>query len=153
MISYTEKGAGLHAAISAAGHSLSQLDGKWVASNEAAVQAIIDGYDPAIDLRKTLNVPKKAFFTALTLFPSPIPGHLHLLDTLAKMMGGLRGVNEYDLRVVWFDTVTVIMRAHPDMAEFAALFGISPAQLDAICQVGLMIDAGASQAEIMAVLQ
>ncbi len=44
MINYTEKGAGLHAAIKAAGHWLSQRDGAWVSSDDAAVQAIIDGY-------------------------------------------------------------------------------------------------------------
>jgi hypothetical protein len=46
MIAYTEKGYGLHAAIAAAGHWLEKRDGVWVASDEAAVQAIIDGYDP-----------------------------------------------------------------------------------------------------------
>ena len=44
MINYIEKGAGLHAAIKAAGHWLSQRDGAWVSSDDAAVQAIIDGY-------------------------------------------------------------------------------------------------------------
>ena len=47
MINYIEKGAGLHAAIKAAGHSLSQLDGAWISSDDAAVQAIIDGYSLA----------------------------------------------------------------------------------------------------------
>lgn len=44
MIIYTEKGIGLHDAIIAAGHWLHQVDGVWQASDEAAVQAIIDGY-------------------------------------------------------------------------------------------------------------
>ena len=44
MINYTERGHGLHKAIQAAGHTLRQENGAWVASNEAAVQAIIDGY-------------------------------------------------------------------------------------------------------------
>lgn len=43
-IQYTEKGAGLHKAIQAAGHWLRQTDGQWVSSNDAAVQSIIDGY-------------------------------------------------------------------------------------------------------------
>jgi hypothetical protein len=43
-IIYTEKGYGLHAAIAAAGHSLTQLDGVWLSSDDAAVQSIIDGY-------------------------------------------------------------------------------------------------------------
>lgn len=44
MIDYTEKGAGLHEAIRAAGHWLVDRDGVWVASDDTAVQAIIDGY-------------------------------------------------------------------------------------------------------------
>lgn len=43
-INYTEKGAGLHKAIADAGHFLYWQDGAWVASDEAAVQSIIDGY-------------------------------------------------------------------------------------------------------------
>ncbi|MCE3262623.1 MAG: hypothetical protein K0R43_1702 [Pseudoduganella sp.] len=44
MITYTEKGAGLHEAITKAGHWLREADGQWISSNDAAVQAIIDGY-------------------------------------------------------------------------------------------------------------
>ena len=44
MITYTEKGPGLHAAIRKAGHSLYQENGEWIASDAVAVQAIIDGY-------------------------------------------------------------------------------------------------------------
>jgi hypothetical protein len=50
-LNYTEKGQGLHAAIHAAGLSLAQVDGVWVADNEAAVQAIIDSYDPVTPAR------------------------------------------------------------------------------------------------------
>lgn len=44
MINYTEKGYGLHLAIAASGQSLTQIDGEWQASDEDAVQSIIDGY-------------------------------------------------------------------------------------------------------------
>lgn len=46
MINYTEKGAGLHAAIVAAGHVLVQRNGVWESDDDAAVQAIVDAYDP-----------------------------------------------------------------------------------------------------------
>lgn len=46
MISYTEKGIGLHEAITEAGHYLRQEDGVWVSSDDTAVQAIIDAYNP-----------------------------------------------------------------------------------------------------------
>ncbi len=44
MIAYIEKGCGLHEAVASAGHWLRKVDGQWVASDEAAVQAIIDAY-------------------------------------------------------------------------------------------------------------
>lgn len=44
MINYIEKGSGLHRAIEESGEWLHQVDNVWVASNEAAVQALIDGY-------------------------------------------------------------------------------------------------------------
>lgn len=44
MIVYIEKGAGLHKAIEAAGHTMVQCDRVWVSSDDVAVQAIIDGY-------------------------------------------------------------------------------------------------------------
>lgn len=44
MINYTEKGAGLHEAIAAAGHWLAHVDGEWRSSDDVAVQTIIDGY-------------------------------------------------------------------------------------------------------------
>ena len=46
MIAYTEKGPGLHSAIAAAGHWLAEQDGVWVSSDDVAVQAIIDSFDP-----------------------------------------------------------------------------------------------------------
>jgi len=51
MITYTEKGIGLHDAIHAAGHSLKHANGVWVSSDDTAVQAIIDSYDPIIKAR------------------------------------------------------------------------------------------------------
>ena len=47
MINYIEKGYGLHAAISSAGHSLIERNGAWVADDDAAVQAVIDAYTAA----------------------------------------------------------------------------------------------------------
>lgn len=46
MINYIEKGLGLHEAIRNAGHQLRQENGEWLASDEKAVQRIIDEYDP-----------------------------------------------------------------------------------------------------------
>lgn len=46
MINYTEKGYGLHQAIADAGYTLRRIDGVWESSDDVAVQAIIDAYDP-----------------------------------------------------------------------------------------------------------
>jgi hypothetical protein len=45
-ITYTEKGIWLHEEISNQGHSLIESDGIWISSNDIAVQAIIDSFDP-----------------------------------------------------------------------------------------------------------
>lgn len=61
MINYVEKGAGLHQAISKAGHSLRQENGIFVSSDDDAVQAIIDGYTLAqAQASKCLEVDKHA---------------------------------------------------------------------------------------------
>ncbi|QDF95194.1 hypothetical protein CJ010_00815 [Azoarcus sp. DD4] len=59
-ISYIEKGIGLHHAIEAAGHRLRQVDGVWISTDDAAVQAIIDGYSLA-----TAKATKKAEVRAI----------------------------------------------------------------------------------------
>lgn len=46
MINYLEKGRGLHKAIAEAGQSLYRIDSNWVSSDDVAVQAIIDTFDP-----------------------------------------------------------------------------------------------------------
>lgn len=47
MITYTEKGPGLHAAIAKAGHFLGEENGVFISSDDTAVQAIIDAYSLA----------------------------------------------------------------------------------------------------------
>lgn len=44
MINYAEKGRGLFRAIETAGHYLYQRDNVWIASDDVAVQSIIDAY-------------------------------------------------------------------------------------------------------------
>jgi hypothetical protein len=60
MISYNEKGSGLHEAIRKAGHWLREENGVWISSNDTAVQAIIDGYDPLVNMRADLFATVKA---------------------------------------------------------------------------------------------
>ena len=71
-ILYTEKGVGLHDAIRAAGHQLEQRDGVWWSSNDAAVQAIIDAYDPLPDIKaaKIASIKADGVARAAALFPA-----------------------------------------------------------------------------------
>lgn len=70
-INYTEKGAALHEAIRKAGHSLKEVDGVWVASDDQAVQAIIDGFDALADARakKVAAVKNEARRRILEIVP------------------------------------------------------------------------------------
>lgn len=51
MLNYVEKGEGLHRAVRTAGHWLECRNGIWVSSDDVAVQAIIDGYNPLPDYK------------------------------------------------------------------------------------------------------
>lgn len=68
MITYIEKGSGLHAAINEAGYSLSQIDGVWVASDEAVVQAIIDNYPLAAAIAPLVAAVKTLAYDKIVTF-------------------------------------------------------------------------------------
>lgn len=76
MITYTEKGAAMHAAIRAAGHSLAQVNGVWVSDNDTAVKAIITAFDPlaaAIAAQKSaLDAFAATKRSASGVYPSPL---------------------------------------------------------------------------------
>jgi hypothetical protein len=60
MITYTEKGIGLHDAIHNAGQWLREENGAWISSDDVAVQVIIDAYDPIVNIRADLFAAVKA---------------------------------------------------------------------------------------------
>lgn len=71
-INYIEKGAGLHRAVVAAGHLLECRDGVWVSSNDAAVQAIINSYNPLSDFKvdKIAAIKAEGLRRAQLVFPA-----------------------------------------------------------------------------------
>jgi hypothetical protein len=72
-INYTEKGSGLHRAVTAAGHWLRQIDsGVWISSNDVAVQAIIDTYDSLPDAKaaKVAAIKAEALRRLQLIFPA-----------------------------------------------------------------------------------
>jgi hypothetical protein len=52
MINYIEKGRKLHKLIKESGQKLAKVDNIWVSSNDTAVQAIIDSYNPLPEAQK-----------------------------------------------------------------------------------------------------
>jgi len=110
MIAYIEKGYGLHEAIAAAGLRLSQVDGVWEASDDKAVQAIIDAYaDPLPDL----NRAQFAFLLALSGFDLVWDGletALQKADPLSyATLKGLRASDSFR-----FDTVLETIEIYRD---------------------------------------
>lgn len=83
MITFPDPGVlqytGIHEAITAAGYSLTQQNGVWVASgpgtdaeDEAAVQAIINAYDVRVDMRaaKILAFKTEGLARITAIFPA-----------------------------------------------------------------------------------
>lgn len=64
MIKYIEKGSGLHAAIQIAGEWAREENGKWIVSNEVAVQSIIDAYT-VLDAANFITPRMDAYAAAL----------------------------------------------------------------------------------------
>jgi hypothetical protein len=72
VINYIEKGIGLHNAVFAAGHKLWSIDAVWFSDDDAAVQAIIDAYDPLPDQKADAIAAVKATGVEkiATIFPA-----------------------------------------------------------------------------------
>lgn len=71
-IDYIEKGAGLHDAVLAAGHTLYQKNGVWESTNDTAVQAIINSYNPLADQKaaRILAIKTEGLARMNALFPA-----------------------------------------------------------------------------------
>ena len=71
MIAYTEKGYYLHDEIKKQGHQLANKNGQWVSSDDAAVQLIIDSYDPLPVAKKGAisRVKKEGSRLAAEIYP------------------------------------------------------------------------------------
>ena len=119
MISYTEKGIGMHEAIIAAGHWLERRDEVWVSDNDTAVQAIIDSYvetpfvPPQVDMRQA----------RLALLGAG------LLDKVTAAIAALPA-QQAAVFNIWWDYSTTVERASPQVAEMSAALGLTDAQVD-----------------------
>lgn len=127
MIQYTEKGYGLHEAIRKAGHSLKQENGEWVSSDDAAVQAIIDGYtlDQAKELvraqisarAKTLRDKAIAHVSAGEMASWPIK----LMEAQGFAQGGSTPMLDAEAAARGITTAALVAKVGGNAVFFSAL--------------------------------
>lgn len=136
-INYTEK-RGVHDAIRAAGHWLMQVDGVWVSSNDAAVQAIIDAYDPAVALRAEMVLTDIQFAQVLLiagiLTAQEAEGWVASGQIPAVALAAIATlpVEQQPFARIRFAGARTILRTDPFMALLQSVAGVSDAQLDAM---------------------
>lgn len=93
-----------------------------------------------------------AFKKALAIMgPGPIPGHASWLESVLTLVETKRSASVGDSVVTWWDTCTIALRTHADVAGFLALLNaelavhsvtVTEADVDLIFRVAALIDAG-----------
>jgi hypothetical protein len=80
-IAFTDKGYGMWLAIYAAGHTLACVNGVYTSDNDAAVQAIINAYNPLPDYKNAAitQIEATALQKMQTLFPGLVDVNMVLL--------------------------------------------------------------------------
>lgn len=123
---YYEMGAGLHEAIAAAGYTLEQVDGVWVADNEHRVQQIIDSY---VDVYRELLADEIRAHTQAYIY-ARYPAHAQAnLQARALELIAAGATDHADLvpiRAAW-DWIHSVRAACND--RIAALDGLAPGDL------------------------
>lgn len=72
---------------------------------------------------------------------TPATGYAHLLDRVTQAVAAARAADPFSDLVIWADSVTQIVRLHPDMTYFATLFDLTPEGLDDLCRLAMQIEA------------
>ncbi|PZQ99934.1 MAG: hypothetical protein DI533_04710 [Cereibacter sphaeroides] len=122
--------------LSALAERIGLLPGTFQIVDEATVEPTEE--DLLRARRSTLNPFARAFFEGLKYFPAE--GFLHTLDRYTNAVALLRQSDPYHPLVVWDQRIVQIIRLNPDMDVFAASFGVSPLVVDAMCEVGLVLE-------------
>lgn len=73
---------------------------------------------------------------------TPAPGFDHLLDKVMQTVAAARAQDPFGDIVIWSDSVTQVVRLHPDMEAFRVLFGLTPEALDDLFRLAMQIEAG-----------
>lgn len=86
----------------------------------------------------------RPFYTAfrLAMKATPSAGYAHLLDRVTQTVSAARAQDPFADIVIWWDSVTQIVRTHPDMDVFAVMFSLTPEALDDLCRLALQKEAG-----------
>lgn len=108
MITYVEKGNGLHTKIKASGYTLTQLDGIWVSDNDVEVQNIIDAYS-CTEIREDIITQAKEYTGEVIYSRLSVEKQLNLAtrSTITSVIG-MFGFGEaaYDNQLLsWKDSV------------------------------------------------
>lgn len=84
------------------------------------------------------------FYTAFrfAMRQTPSAGYAHLLDRVTQTVAAARAADPFSDIVIWSDSVTQVVRLHPDMEDFRVLFQLTPAQLDDLFRLAMQIEAG-----------
>ncbi len=90
--------------------------------------------------RATMNPFYTAFRFAMKA--TPATGFAHLLDKVTATVAAARAQDPFSDIVIWNDSVTQVVRTHPDMTAFRVLFGLSETQLDDLCRLAMQIEVG-----------
>ena len=129
-INYIENGIGMHETIRAAGHWLREQNGVWISSNDAAVQALINSYNP-------LPRYKSDRIAAIKL------------DGLARIQVVFPAIKDFDaLLLVREQYLSVAVASRTPTASMTSAINIYSAATTAIASV----NAAASKAAVDAVV-
>ena len=108
----------MHQAIAEAGHSLSQLDGTWISSNDTAVQAIIDSFDPLPQVQQEyVDLVNKTAGEARVRYVTDIP-----------FQEAAYQAKEVDVRRYKADGYPTDLTLYPFTAAEAEATGLTPTQ-------------------------
>jgi hypothetical protein len=99
----------------------------------------------AAELLAAERAAMNPFYTAFrfAMKQTPAATHPHLLARVTQTVAAARAQDPFSDLVIWADSVTQIVRTHPDMTAFATLFDLTPEALDDLCRLAMQIEAGA----------
>jgi len=148
-IIYTEKGNRLHEVIEDAGHWLHEHNGVWISSNDIAVQAIIDEYNPLpIEQEKAVMEIAEYANNLIDSNVNPIKAKRIQADALAATIRKGKGaissaeqakLDRYELAVVYpeaifaqYDIEEALILGQTDCALIAGIVETAKANLDSV---------------------